>query len=42
MVPKELGYRTRGIDVDRKGIIWMALASQQPAGELRSHEVPAP
>ena len=26
-VPKELGYRTRGIDVDRKGVIWMALAS---------------
>jgi hypothetical protein len=26
-VPKELGYRTRGVDVDRKGIIWMALAS---------------
>jgi streptogramin lyase len=26
-VPKELGYRTRGVDVDRKGVIWMALAS---------------
>jgi hypothetical protein len=26
VVPKEHGYRTRGIDVDRKGVIWMALA----------------
>ena len=26
-VPKELGYRTRGIDVDRNGVIWTALAS---------------
>ena len=25
-VPKELGYRTRGIDVDRNGVIWTALA----------------
>ena len=26
MVPKELGYRPRGIDVDRNGVIWTALA----------------
>lgn len=26
VVPQERGYRTRGIDVDRKGVIWMALA----------------
>ena len=26
MLPKELGYRPRGIDVDRNGVIWTALA----------------
>jgi hypothetical protein len=26
MLPRELGYRPRGIDVDRNGIIWTALA----------------
>ena len=25
-VPKELGYRPRGVDVDRNGVIWTALA----------------
>jgi hypothetical protein len=26
MLPKELGYRPRGIDIDRNGVIWTALA----------------
>ena len=26
-IPKELGYRTRGVDVDRNGVVWLALAS---------------
>ena len=26
-VPKELGYRTRGVDVDRNGVVWLVLAS---------------
>jgi hypothetical protein len=26
MLPRELGYRPRGIDVDRNGVIWTALA----------------
>ena len=26
MLPKELGYRPRGIDVDRNGVVWTALA----------------
>jgi hypothetical protein len=26
MLPKELGYRPRGIDIDRNGVVWTALA----------------
>jgi hypothetical protein len=26
MLPRELGYRPRGIDIDRNGVIWTALA----------------
>ena len=26
MLPRELGYRPRGIDIDRNGVVWTALA----------------
>jgi hypothetical protein len=35
MLPRELGYRPRGIDVDRSGVIWTALAG---SGQLASFD----
>ena len=39
MLPKELGYRPRGIDIDRNGVIWTALAGSAHHGELRPTQV---
>jgi hypothetical protein len=34
-VPRELGFRTRGTDMDRKGVVWMGLAG---SGHLASFD----
>ena len=39
MLPKELGYRPRGIDIDRNGVDLDGAGGQRAAGELRSAEV---